>query len=140
MLLLFTIGLAPLAHAQHYLSHGEVTDLAYAYSAMNRTAPEFLNTAYVIGDGVYVFSDGTYRLENEQNTRNQDIQQQTYDTVMISTGDPIMASQAAAGLLSPDELEEAINREYGGSGYQFLGWSVSPFGNYTGGGEEQYQQ
>lgn len=132
--LFFTATGAHAQYAPQHLTNTEVETNYNAFVQQGRTAPEFLSTAFFYGDGVYVFENGDFRLESEQNLRNQAIAHATFDAVMLVHGDYVLASQAAGGLLTPDELEEALYPEYGGGGYQFLCWITSPWGDYSNNG------
>jgi hypothetical protein len=137
MLLLFAIGV-PVANAQGsgdvaYLTNTQVNEQYYALMNMGRGIPEFIQSAMSVGSGVYLVSDGYYRLDNELvNTCPANWAPGVFADVLSRTGDPYLAELAAIEYwLTHDEWGEINNPPDPNYGYLALNWMPSWFKDYS---------
>ena len=121
------------AFATVHVTANEASDSYWGIYNHGRTAPDAIFVAMFYGSGVTLYDDGSYVLDMDNVGRFQAIQQATYDSVLAGSGDTILAIEAALGLLSPSELEEAQEAEMirlGGGAFHYINWFSSPFGYY----------
>lgn len=121
------------AFATVHITSQEANDSYWVHYNSGHSAPDVLVAAMFYGSGVTLYDDGTYVLDVDNIGRYQAIAQETYNTVLAGSGDPLLAIEAAIGLLSPAELaeaQEAAAIRAGGGAFHYINWFSSPFGYY----------
>lgn len=146
------LALVPVAHAQTVVINYDLDTVNYEHyrndalvaAGFSSNEPGWMWAAWFYQNNVKVYSDGTFELNNygSQPAEWSSAQVSEYNQVRAATGSNTMAMEAAMGLLTPDEEDEAKYGRMGAGGTQWaylyvFGVVLPEFVNDGGGGGNQ---